>query len=111
MTMRDQIAAIAERYTFENGGALKLADAILAALPMWQPIDQYAAMEDVECDLFVISKHVVLSGKVIAPMGLRLPDCIFSDGIWVYQPYPLDDYEPVLDHFERITHALEVPDP
>ena len=36
---RDQIAAIAERYTFENGGALKLADAILAALPMWQPIE------------------------------------------------------------------------
>jgi hypothetical protein len=78
----------------------------------WEPIDQYAAMEDVECDLFVITQPVTLdSGKIIASMGLRLCNCIFSDGEWVYQPYQFDDSEPVLDHFEKITHVLEILDP
>lgn len=79
----------------------------------WQPIKKFEDDGDEpERDLWVITKPITLdSGKDIAAFGMRLCNCLFSDGQWIHQPFPLDDAEPVLGHFDRITHYMKVGEP
>lgn len=73
----------------------------------WQPIADFVDDgNERDFDLWVITKPIKLNGKEIAPMEMRLTDCLVYDGVWQFQPYPSDEGEPVLNHMAKITHFL-----